>query len=71
MTVEESEEYNRTEMSKSASLYQPMSEDTLSHQAIEYMVNELTNAGIQVVITTMPHHPLVFQYLEPGPMGTL
>ncbi len=66
MTFEEAEEYNQTEMPKSALLYHPVDGNTLSHEAIEYMITELTNNNIQVVIASMPHHPLIFQYLEPG-----
>jgi len=66
MSIEQSKIYNETEMQTSAQLYRPMSQDTLSHKAIDYMISELTSSGIQVVITTMPHHPLVFQHLEPG-----
>ncbi len=71
MSSVEAEEYNQTEIPKSASFYHPKSEGTLSHKAIEYMVNELTNSDIQVVIATMPHHPLVYQYLEPGQWDAL
>jgi hypothetical protein len=66
MSPEVAQQYNETEMPNSAAFYRPESNGTLSHLALQYMVEELVNADIQVVLTTLPHHPLVYQYLEPG-----
>jgi hypothetical protein len=66
MSPEVSQQYNETEMPNSAAFYHPESNGTLSHLALEYMVEELVNADIQVVLTALPHHPLVYQYLQPG-----
>ncbi len=66
MTPEESQQYNETDMKLSAQYYKPQSSETISHKALHYMVKELTNADIKVILMTLPHHPLTFQYLNPG-----
>ena len=66
MTPEKSQEYNESDMKLSARYYKPQGSETLSHLALDYMVRELTNADIKVVLTTLPHHPLIYQYLSPG-----
>lgn len=65
MTPEVSQKYNETDMKLSAQYYKPQSGGTLSHSALRYMVEELTSADIKVVLTTLPHHPLTYQYLAP------
>ena len=47
-------------------VYNPHSEGTLNHIALEYMISELTNSGIKVALVAVPHHPQVYDYLQPG-----
>ena len=47
-------------------IFNPKSNDTQNYVALEYMVSSLTNAGIEVVLVGIPHHPLVNGYLAPG-----
>ena len=47
-------------------VYNPESNGTLNHLALEYTIEQLTNAGIDVFMVAPPHHPLVYNYLEPG-----
>jgi hypothetical protein len=46
--------------------YNPQSNGTLNHLALEYTIQSLTEAGIEVVMVAPPHHPLVYDYLQPG-----
>ena len=46
--------------------YNPQPNGTLNHQALEYTIRSLTEAGIQVVMVAPPHHPLAYGYLQPG-----
>lgn len=47
-------------------VYNPKSNDTQNHAALEYMISSLNDAGIEVVLVGIPHHPLVNGYLNPG-----
>jgi hypothetical protein len=47
-------------------VYNPKSNDTQNHNALDYMINSLVNASIKVVLVGIPHHPWVNEYLEPG-----
>lgn len=47
-------------------VYNPESNGTLNHFALEYVIEQLTNAGIDVFMVAPPHHPQVYDYLEPG-----
>ena len=47
-------------------VYNPMSNGTLNHLALEYTIEQLTNAGIDVFMVAPPHHPQVYDYLEAG-----
>ena len=55
-------------MSKKAKLgvYNPNPNGTLNHQALNFMIQTLTEAGIEVVLVAPPHHPQVYDYLQPG-----
>ena len=47
-------------------VYNPQSNGTLNHYALEYAIEQLRNAGIDVFMIAAPHHPQVYDYLEPG-----
>lgn len=47
-------------------VYNPQSSGTLNHLALEYTIGQLTNADIDVFMVAPPHHPQVYNYLEPG-----
>ena len=47
-------------------VYNPKANDTQNHKALDYMINSLVNASIDVVLVGIPHHPWVNEYLEPG-----
>jgi len=47
-------------------VYNPMSNGTLNHLALEYTIEQLTSAGIDVFMVAAPHHPQVYDYLEAG-----
>jgi ABC-type transport system substrate-binding protein len=47
-------------------VYNPKSNDTQNHAALEYMISSLNDAGIEVVLVGIPHHPWVNGYLNPG-----
>ena len=47
-------------------VYNPQSNGTLNHLSLEYAIEQLTNAGIDVFMVAPPHHPQVYSYLEPG-----
>ncbi len=50
-------------------VYNPKSNNTQNYAALEYMVSSLTDAGIEVVLVGIPHHPLVNGYLAPGQLN--
>lgn len=47
-------------------VYNPKANGTLNHAALEYTIASLTNAGIHVFMVATPHHPMVYDYLQPG-----
>ena len=46
--------------------YSPKSNGTQNHRALDYIVHELLNASIDVVVVELPHHPWVNGYLQNG-----
>jgi len=48
------------------SVYNPLGDGTQNHRALDYIVHELVNASIEVVLLGIPHHPWVNEYLEVG-----
>jgi len=47
-------------------VYLPRPNGTQNHNALDYIIHELLNASIEVVLVGIPHHPWVNEYLEPG-----
>jgi hypothetical protein len=47
-------------------VYNPKESGTQNHQALDYIIHELLNASIKVVLVGVPHHPWVNGYLESG-----
>ena len=47
-------------------VYNPKSNNTQNHNALDYMISSLADASIKVVLVGIPHHPWVNEYLEPG-----
>lgn len=47
-------------------IYLPRSNGTQNHNALDYIIHELLNASIEVVLVGIPHHPWVNEYLQPG-----
>tara|TARA_Y100001980_G_C14534932_1_gene311392 strand:+ start:133 stop:1857 length:1725 start_codon:yes stop_codon:yes gene_type:complete len=47
-------------------VYNPKLNDTLHHQSYEYMIKEITDAGIPILLLAAPHHPKVYDYLSEG-----
>ena len=56
---------------KGQGVYNPRAEGTQNHAALEYTIESLTAAGIEVLIVSIPHHPWVREYLDPGQMDGL
>tara|TARA_B100000029_G_scaffold499844_1_gene570768 strand:- start:44 stop:1189 length:1146 start_codon:yes stop_codon:yes gene_type:complete len=48
------------------SVYNPQGDGTQNHRALDYIVHELLNASIEVILLGIPHHPWVNEYLEEG-----
>ena len=46
------------------SVYNPRSEGTLNHDSYEYILRELRENGIKVLLLGIPHHPQVHEYLS-------
>ena len=59
------EEYNRTVL-MTKSKFHPFANGTQNHAALHYMISELLDSDIQVVLVGLPHHPHTYPYLEPG-----
>ena len=68
MRPEEIREYldERMPSKSKQGVYNPPANDTQNHRALDYMIHELLNASIEVVLVGIPHHPWVNEYLEPG-----
>ena len=47
-------------------VYNPLKNGTLNHLALEYIISQLTNSGIKVLMVSAPHHPFVHDFLIPG-----
>ena len=60
--VEEREEYNNSQMAKTAN-YKPAHYGSQSHAALEYEFETLLKNDIQVVLVGPPHHPLALSYV--------
>ncbi len=52
-------------------VYNPKSENTQNHRALDYIINSLLNESIEVILTGIPHHPWVNGYLEPGQLDSM
>lgn len=65
MTILELEEFNTSKLLKPP-WAQPPASGTLSHEALEYEINSLLDAGIQIVIILPPYHPTHLEFLRPG-----
>jgi len=59
------DEYNQTVLMK-RSKYEPLANGTQNHAALHYIISELINSDIEVVLVGMPHHPLIYPYLDDG-----
>ena len=64
----EIQQYLDEKMPKKAKqgVYNPRSNGTLNHAAYEYIIGELRNAEIPILMVATPHHPKVNSYLSPG-----
>ena len=51
---------------KKQGVYNPQFDGTLNHEAYEYMIQELTDSGIHVLLIATPHHPMVYPHLDEG-----
>jgi hypothetical protein len=47
-------------------VYNPQAGGTLNHASLEYAISTLRASGIEVYMVAIPHHPMVYEYLEPG-----
>ena len=57
---------NRMPSKAKQGVYNPKQNGTQNHRALDYMVHELLNASIDVILVGIPHHPWVNDYLQPG-----
>ena len=48
----------------SSPIYTPQKENTLNHEAYEYMLDMLSSRNIPVILLGLPHHPQVYPYLK-------
>jgi len=64
----EIQEYLDEKMPKKAKqgVYNPRANGTLNHAAYEYIIGELRDAEIPILMVATPHHPKVNSYLSPG-----
>ena len=51
--------------------YSPQANGTQNHRALDYIIHELLNASIDVVLIGLPHHPWVNGYLESGQLDNV
>jgi len=56
----------RIDLDENHGVYNPKSDGTQNHAALEYMISSLNDAGIEVVLVGIPHHPWVNGYLNSG-----
>ena len=47
-------------------VFNPLSEGTLNHIALEYMISELSDSDIKIALVAVPFHPKLYDYLESG-----
>ena len=59
------DEYNETVLMVRSN-YEPLSNGTRNHEALHYIVSELVESGIEVILVGLPHHPHKYPYLDPG-----
>lgn len=59
------DDYNETVLMVRSS-YEPQSNGTRNHDALDYIVSELVDSGVKVILVGLPHHPLKYPYLDPG-----
>ena len=57
---------DKMESKKKQGVYNPHFDGTLNHEAYEYMIQELTDAGIHVLLVATPHHSMVYPHLDDG-----
>ncbi len=57
---------DKMQSKKKQGVYNPKFNGTFNHEALEYMISELTKNGIQVMLIATPHHPYVYPNLDPG-----
>ena len=65
LNEEERAEYSSSQMKKSLA-YRPLENGTANHAALHYEVSSLSNAGIDVILVGLPHHPEVMSILPEG-----
>ncbi|RAH13448.1 MAG: hypothetical protein CMB56_007675 [Methanobacteriota archaeon] len=46
--------------------YNPLAKSSLNHKSYEYMIDELTDSGIQVLLLALPDHPQTRNYFREG-----
>jgi hypothetical protein len=61
-SVEQREEYNNSQMAKTAN-YKPAHSGSQSHSALDYEIETLLRNDIKVVLVGPPHHPLALSYV--------
>jgi hypothetical protein len=59
------EEYNETYL-MTRSKFEPLGNGTQNHAALHYIISELIQSDIEVVLVGMPHHPHTYPYLDDG-----
>jgi hypothetical protein len=59
------DKYNETVL-MTRSNFEPLHNGTRNHAALDYIISELIEADIEVVLVGMPHHPHKYPYLDPG-----
>jgi len=59
------EEYNETYL-MTRSKFEPLGNGTQNHAALHYIISELIQSDIKVVLVGMPHHPHTYPYLDDG-----
>ena len=57
---------DKMQSKKKQGVYNPKFNGTFNHDALEYMLQKLTQNGIQVMLVATPHHPYVYPNLDSG-----
>ncbi|MDB2333619.1 hypothetical protein N9V30_01545 [Candidatus Poseidoniales archaeon] len=65
---EQREEYNNTQMEKTAN-YKPAFSDSQSHAALDYEISTLLKNEINVILVGPPHHPLALSHVPQNKWG--